>query len=86
MLGSWPQTQESLPQEDRLVTNWTYLEHSVTFPCFSLSSFHCNNSQREKGRGQWGDFAPCSTSMFIRYSIAMMMVIKLFSPIDVGGL
>lgn len=38
MLGSWPQMQELLPQEDRLVTNWTYLEHSVRFPCFSLSS------------------------------------------------
>lgn len=86
MLGSWPQTQESLPQEDRLVTNRTYLEHSVRFPSFSLSSFRDNNSQREKRRGQWGDFAPCSTFTFIMYSVAMKMGIKLFSPIELGGL
>lgn len=53
MLGSWPQTQESLPQEDRLVTNWPYLEQSVRFPSFSVSSFHNNNSQRGEMRGQW---------------------------------
>lgn len=86
MLGSWPQTQESLPQEDRLVKNWTYLEHSVRFPSFSLSSFHDNNSQREKRRGQGGDFVHCSTFMFMVYSVAMKMRIKLFSPIDLGGL
>lgn len=48
--------------------------------------FRDNNSQREKRRGQWGGFAPCSAFAFVMYSVAMKMGIKLFSPIDLGGL
>jgi len=49
MLGSWPQTQELLLQEDRLVRDWPYLEHSVRFPSFILSSFMIVTPRGEKG-------------------------------------
>lgn len=73
MLGRWPDTQESLPQEDRLVTNCPSLEHSERYPTFSLSSFHDNNSWRGERRGQRRDFGLCAAYTFIRYLVTVMM-------------
>lgn len=73
ILGSWPDTQGSLPQEDRLVTNCPSLEHSERFPAFSLSSFHYNKSWRGERRGQWRDFALCAAYTFTRYLVTVMM-------------
>lgn len=79
MLGSWPQRQESLPQQDRLVANWPYLEHSVRLPSFSLPSFLPSTiiTLRDKKGGDSGEIL----HNFHIYKILVLVTMRLVADL-----